>query len=32
MWRKGNLHALFVGIKLENSVKIPQKIKNKTTT
>ena len=32
MWRKGNPHALFVGIIVttENSMEFPQKIKNKT--
>ena len=35
MWRKGNFHALLVGVQagaatLENSMEIPQKIKNGT--
>jgi len=37
MWRKGNPYALLVGIQIgadtmENSMEIPQKIKNRTTT
>ena len=36
MWRKGNACSLLVGVKcgivtMENSVKIPQKTKNRTT-
>ena len=36
MWRKGNSLALLVGMQigaatLENSVEVPQKIKNRTT-
>ena len=37
MWRKENPHALLVGFQTgaapkENSVEVPQKIKNRTTT
>ena len=36
MWREGNSHALLVGMEtgsatVENSMAIPQKIKNRTT-
>jgi len=36
MWRKGNPHALLVGMQagaatVENSMEIPQKVKNRTT-
>ena len=35
MWRKGNTHALLAGLQIgaatmENSMEVPQKIKNKT--
>ena len=36
MWRKGNLHALLVGMQtgvatVENSMEVPQKVKNRFT-
>ena len=36
MWRKGNTFALLVGMQtgaatLENSIEVPQKVKNRTT-
>ena len=37
MWRKGNPHALWVGLQIgtatmENTMEVPQKIKNRTVT